>query len=182
MTETIERTLETTPVSADELVELGLYPEPRSNIVLQAPTPNPEEVNSALTYYVHTGSVLDSRQRVVASLTAQILSEPAFNILRTREQLGYIVSCTEWQLPGASERGLRVAIQSERAPAYLEERVEAFFEEMKGKILEMEDAEFQDQRDGLEKKWREKAKNMSEETNRFWPHIDSGYLDFLRRE
>ena len=150
MTETIERTLETTPVSADELVELGLYPEPRSNIVLQAPTPNPEEVNSALTYYVHTGSVLDSRQRVVASLTAQILSEPAFNILRTREQLGYIVSCTEWQLPGASERGLRVAIQSERAPAYLEERVEAFFEEMKGKILEMEDAEFQDQRDGLE--------------------------------
>ncbi|KAH8099586.1 Metalloenzyme, LuxS/M16 peptidase-like protein [Cristinia sonorae] len=180
--ETIEETLQSSPIPADECIELALIPQPGKNIIMSAPFPNPNEVNSALTYYVHTGSVLDSRLRVISALTAQILSEPAFNVLRTREQLGYIVSCTEWQLPGASERGLRIAVQSERVPEYLEERVEAFLEEMKTKIVEMGTEEFEAQRDGVEKKWKENVKNMSEETNRYWPHIDSGYLDFLRRE
>lgn len=73
-------------------------------------------------------------------------------------------------------------IQSERVPVYLEERVEAFFDEMKEKFEGMEEEEFEQQKNGLEKRWREAVKNMSEETNKFWPQIDSGYLDFYRRE
>ncbi|TCD63541.1 Insulinase (Peptidase M16) [Steccherinum ochraceum] len=182
LTETVEQTLQSAAVPADQVVELSLSPAAGSNTVLSAPIPNPNEVNSALTYFVHTGSVVDPRLRVTSALTAQILSEPAFNVLRTREQLGYIVSCSEWQLAGAQERGLRIAVQSERAPAYLEERVEAFLEEMREKLVDMKEDEFEEQRDGLDKRWKEKAKNMSEETNRFWFYIDSGHLDFLRRD
>jgi len=53
---------------------------------------------------------------------------------------------------------------------------------MKGVIELMTDEEFAEQKHGLERKWREVAKNLEEEVSRFWVHIDSGYLDFSRRK
>jgi insulysin len=152
-----------------------------SNYIWTLPVPNPSESNSALTYYVHYGSYTNQRNRVLSALLTQIISEPAFNILRTKEQLGYIVSASTWVLPGDAEAGLRIAIQSERTPTYLENRVEVFIEHMKDVIEEISDENFAEQKAGLRTKWHEAPKNLSEETSRFWTHIDSGYLDFLRR-
>ena len=73
-------------------------------------------------------------------------------------------------------------MQSERGPVYLEGRVEAFLDHMKGVIELMTDEEFAEQKQGLERKWGEVAKNLEEEVSRFWAHIDSDYLDFLRRK
>jgi len=72
-------------------------------------------------------------------------------------------------------------IQSEKGPAYLESRVDAFLDGMKTVLEEMKDEEFEEQKNGLNKKLTEKAKTVGEETNIFWSHIDSGYLDFFRR-
>ena len=130
---------------------------------------------------MHLGSGNDSHLRVVGSLLVQILSEPAFNVLRTQEQLGYIVSCSQWRLPGDVYFGIRILVQSERHPTYLEERVEAFLDVIKDKLETMPDKEFLEQKTGLEGKWRERAKNLVEETNRYWDHIESGDLDFHRR-
>jgi insulysin len=153
-----------------------------TNHVWSTPVSNPNEPNSALTYYVHYGSKIDRHLRVVAALLNQILSEPAFDILRTKEQLGYIVAATTWTAPGDNDTGLRIVVQSERGPVYLEGRVEAFLDHMKGVIELMTDEEFAEQKQGLERKWREVAKNLEEEVGRYWAHIDSGYLDFLRRK
>ena len=111
---------------------------------------------------------------------AQILHEPAFNVLRTKEQLGYIVFSSEWQ--GTESIGLRVLVQSEKDTKYLESRIDAFLVHMRGVLETMDETAFQEQKDGLTRKWNEKLKNMNEETTRFWNHIDSGYLDFSRRE
>jgi insulysin len=142
---------------------------------------NLNQANSALTYYLHFGSIVDQKLRVVSALLTQILTEPAFNILRTREQLGYIVNCTSWLLPGDSERGLRIVVQSEKKPGYLEERVEAFLREMKTTLEEMTDEEFESHKIGLEKKWLEADQNLIEEASRLLNQITSGHLDFLRR-
>ena len=157
------------------------WPCSGTNHVWSYPVPNPDEPNSALTYYVHYGSKIDRRLRATAALLTQILSEPAFNILRTKEQLGYIIWASMWSAPGDNDTGLRILVQSERGPVYLEERVEAFLDHMKDVIELMTDEEFAEQKNGLERKWREVAKNLNEETGRFWAHIDTGYLDFLRR-
>jgi insulysin len=131
---------------------------------------------------MHIGSRTSSALRVTGSLLNQILSEPAFNVLRTKEQLGYVVLCSSWVLSGSGCSGIRIAVQSERGPAYLESRVDAFLDGMKTVIEEMKDDEFEEQKNGLEKKLTEKVKTVGEETNIFWSHIDSGYLDFYRRE
>jgi len=53
---------------------------------------------------------------------------------------------------------------------------------IKNKLETMPENEFLEQKTGLERKWREGAKNLVEETNRYWAHIESGVLDFYRRD
>ncbi|GJE87118.1 insulin-degrading enzyme [Phanerochaete sordida] len=179
--ETAEHSLRSSG-TPNQIDERGLIPPDGVNSVWNTPAPNPNEPNSALSYYVHLGSLLEPRTRVTAALLAQILAEPAFNILRTREQLGYVVSCGQWSSPGHGEVGMRLVVQSERAPAFLEERVDAFLDEMLGTLEGMPDEEFAEHKHGLEKSWSEDPKNLREETNRYWAHIDTGYLDFYRRQ
>jgi len=151
-----------------------------SNFVLSCPLPNPNQANSSLTYFTYHGPVANQKLRVTSSLLTQIMKEPSFDILRTREQLGYIVSCAEWRLPGSSELGLRIIVQGEKKPGYLEERVEAFLDEMKGKLETMSDAEFASHRSGLEKKWLEADKNLTDEVKRYFNQVMSGHWDFLQ--
>ena len=199
LAETMEKILDFVPMNPSAMVDTALIPQdgefagtmlwrphaqwtnPGFNYVWKTVVPNQNEPNSSLAYYMHIGPYLEPRLRVTSALLTQILSEPAFNVLRTREQLGYIVSLSQMVSPGESNIGIRIVIQSERGPVYLEERVEAFLDEMKDKLEEMSAAEFREQQAGLERRWREAAKNLGEETNRYWTQIDSGYLDFLRR-
>ncbi|KII88123.1 hypothetical protein PLICRDRAFT_160956 [Plicaturopsis crispa FD-325 SS-3] len=174
--------LGSSPLPASEIQDRALILPQSSNFIWTTPVPNTNEPNSALTYYLHFGQLADARLRVTSALLSQILTEPAFNVLRTQEQLGYIVSCSQWHLAGAGDAGLRIVVQSERAPAFLESRVDAFLHGMRGVIEEMGEEEFKEQKGGLERKWREGLKNLGEETNRFWAQIDSGALDFYRRE
>ncbi|KAL6301582.1 insulin-degrading enzyme [Sparassis latifolia] len=182
LAEMTENILQSSPIHPCEMLDRALLLPCGANHAWTMDVPNTNEPNSSLTYYLHLGSLIEPRSRVTSALLTQILSEPAFNVLRTREQLGYVVSCSQWPSSGDGETGLRIVVQSERSPVYLEERVDAFFDEMKEKIEEMPEKEFEEQKGGLERRWREGVKNLAEETGRYWTHIDSGYLDFLRRE
>jgi insulysin len=142
--------------------------------------PNPNQANSALTYYVHFGSIVNQHLRVTSSLLTQILQEPTFNVLRTKEQLGYIVSCSGWLLAGQTEKGLRIVVQSEKRPGYLEDRVEAFLMGMQATIEDMTPEIFAEHKESLKKRWTEVEKNLTEEASRFAIHVTNGQWDFLR--
>lgn len=83
-------------------------------------------------------------------------------------------------LPGSTEKGLRIVVQSEKTPGYLEDRVEAFLDGMKATIEDMAPEVFEEHKDGLHKKWTEADKNLSDETGRFVSQVSSGQWDFLR--
>jgi insulysin len=131
-----------------------------------------------LSYYCHVGDIADEKVRPRLDLLAEMMSEPFFNTLRTKEQLGYNVTSSRWSR--TASLGLRLRVQSERHPDFLETRVDAFLEHYKGVLEEMTEDMFVEYRDGVAKKKREKLKNMQEEQDRFWAHIDSGYFDFER--
>lgn len=179
--ELAESGLKPCSLSPGSLDDLSLILPPSSNHTWSLDSPNPDQPNSAISYYMYLGSGLDPRRRVVSSLLAQILSEPAFNVLRTKEQLGYIVHCSLWNQSGSTHKGIRIIVQSEKGPTYLEYRVEEFLRSMKTTLEEMPEETFLEQRAGLDKKWREADKNLSEEANRFWAHIGSGLYDFHRK-
>jgi insulysin len=181
LSEMAENILKTSPISADETAQRELILPEGSDFIWKSHIPNPNDPNSSLTYYLQLGSSTDARLRTTSLLLIHMMSEPAFDILRTKEQLGYIVFCSQLQLSGASLLGLRLVVQSQRNPAYLEERVEAFLDTMKSKIEDMEPVDFEQFKTGLQKKWTEVIKDLKKERAKFWEHIDSGYLDFLRR-
>ncbi|KAH8826892.1 Metalloenzyme, LuxS/M16 peptidase-like protein [Flagelloscypha sp. PMI_526] len=162
--------------------EHGLILPKACNFTYSLPIRNPNQANSALTYYVHWGPVPEKRLRVISSLVVQILTEPAFNVLRTQEQLGYVVFCTGMVLAGSTEKGMRIIVQSERKPAYLEDRVEAFLESMKTFLEDLDQKGFEEQKDGLKRKWLESDKNLGDEAGKFMVRISDGQYDFLRNE
>ena len=137
-------------------------------------------MNSSLTYYCQVGDPLDHKLKATLGLLGQIAKEPAFNQLRTKEQLGYIVASGYWVFTG--QMGFKVTIQSERQPAYLESRVDSFFETLRGSIADMSDEEFDKERQSLIDKRLTKLKNLREESQRFAQDIEDGYFDFLSRE
>jgi len=153
---------------------------PGTNMVYECPVPNKDDVNSGLTYYCQVGDNTDVRLRATLQLLAQITREPCFNRLRTQEQLGYIVSSTQWTQTGSM--GLKFTIQSERDPVYLETRVDAFLEKLKVLIESMSEEDLEKERTSLIDKKLEKLKNLREEAGRFWHHLDNGYNDFRQRE
>ena len=103
-----------------------------SNYTFKQPLADPENVNHCIEYYVQVGHVMDLKQRARLQLFAQIAEEPAFDQLRTKEQLGYVV----WSgvRPAATMMGYRVLIQSERDPEYLETRINAFLLKTKTRL------------------------------------------------
>ncbi|KAE9396984.1 hypothetical protein BT96DRAFT_823914, partial [Gymnopus androsaceus JB14] len=110
------------------------------------------------------------------------LTKPAFNVLWTKEQLGYIVSCSYWHLAGDTERGIRIVVQSEKTPGYLESHVKAFLEEMKNTVEAMTLDTFEEQKSGLDKNWIEEDKSLVEEASMFMSQINMGHLDFYKSE
>lgn len=149
-----------------------------ANVILRKQHANPQEQNSSLSYCCQFGERADDALRPMLSLLVHIIHEPAFDQLRTQEQLGYVVS-TSTRI-AASAMALGIKIQSTRAPWFLEERVEAFLEQFRDTLAGMSQDDFEAKKDGLIIKLLERPKNLYEETVSFWGQIREGYYDFLR--
>jgi insulysin len=112
-------------------------------------------------------------------LLTQLINEPCFDTLRTKEQLGYLVHSTGRASIGMT--GLRISIQSERDAHYLEDRVDAFLNTFEGYLSGMTDEQFEKERASLVNRLREEPKNLVFETTGYWMQIFSGYYDFERK-
>ena len=111
-----------------------------SHLVASLSVPNKTEMNSGIDSYIAIGLTKDVRQRAHVELFAQIVREPAFDQLRTKEQLGYLV----WSGTriGSTHMGFHVAIQSERKPEYLESRIDSFLASCEKLLNEAESRSF----------------------------------------
>ncbi|PWN91280.1 hypothetical protein FA10DRAFT_249471 [Acaromyces ingoldii] len=166
---------------AELISHRSLLLPPGSNHSLTVPVPNDKNVNSSIEHYCQIGDPTDVPLRATLSMLAQIASEPVFDQLRTKEQLGYLVFSSVRKTIGSM--GFRILVQSERESAYLESRIEEFYRTTFSDLLRnMSEQDFLDQRESLIQKKLEVVKNLGEESSRYWFHIHSGYYDFLQRD
>ncbi|XP_063543756.1 insulin-degrading enzyme [Cydia strobilella] len=133
--------------------------------------------SSCASLYYACG-VRATRSNVVLELLAQTLSEPCFNVLRTKEQLGYIVFSGVRRSNGV--QGLRVIVQSDRHPAYLEQRIESFLKEHKDYLEAMSEEEFVKHRSALAAQRLERPKRMSTKASQIWSEISAQVYNFDR--
>lgn len=93
---------------------------------------------------------------------------------------GYIVFSGPRRANGV--QGLRFIIQSEKAPHYLESRVEAFLCTMKKAVEEMSEEAFQKHIQALAIRRLDKPKKLSAECAKHWGEIISQQYNFDRGE
>ena len=104
------------------------------------------------------------------------MSRPAFDQLRTKEQLGYVVF-SGGRL-NITTLTYRVLIQSERSAPYLESRIENFLANYKVTLEKMTDKELQGHINSVIVKRTEKLKNLDQESARLFNYIVNEYYDF----
>merc|ERR1712151_871786 len=118
----------------------------------------------------------------LATLSGQILSQRFFDELRTKQQLGYIVSAS-----ACSDRsgfvGLRFIVQSERPPTEVMDRVRLWTESAWTHLQEgLTEVEFEEYRASLLAQLRERPKSLKEEFGRNWSEVASRNLSFSHRQ
>ncbi len=137
--------------------------------------------NSAIELFIQTCNVNDSPLRTLTLVFIQMFGESFFDILRTKEQLGYIVFL------GKREKydtmGLRFVIQSTKGdPEFLYSRIRAYFDTLLDHLDQMSEDSFIDIKKALIGKLREKESRLSQETDLYWEQIVPQRYDFKQRE
>lgn len=138
---------------------------------------NKDNVNTCVKAIFQVCKLTEEKTRVLLELFSTVAHEPAFNVLRTREQLGYVVfSGIHLQRTAV---GFRITVQSERSAPVLQQRIDKFLVEFRTILEALSDADVQKYVDSLIHKKQEKFQNMGEEANSFHLHIASGFYNFL---
>ncbi|XP_076374865.1 insulin degrading metalloproteinase isoform X2 [Megalopta genalis] len=133
--------------------------------------------SSCVHVYYQTG-LQSTESNMLLELLAQIISEPCFTTLRTKEQLGYILFSNVRRTD--SVQGLMILVQSDKHPKYVEQRIDAFLHSMLETITNMSDEEFNRHKESLAVKRLEKPKLLNTLTNIFYNEISSQQYHFDR--
>lgn len=120
-------------------------------IVLIQDSPDAKNRNIAVEMYWQLGRpsfALESRESAKVELLSAILTEPLFDQLRTKQQLGYVASCgARWT---HHVQGFSVWLMSAKyAPADICRRVDAFLEGFQNTLAEMGEEDFHRHVDAL---------------------------------
>ncbi|KAJ9565085.1 hypothetical protein OSB04_001051 [Centaurea solstitialis] len=146
-----------------------------ADLVRDVPVKNKLDTNSVVEIEPEVDSKL-AKSKALIDLLDEIIEEPLFNQLRTKEQLGYVVDCS----PRVTYRilGFCFRVQSsEYSPVYLQGRIDNFINDMEGLLSGLDDESFQNFKSGLIAKLLEKDPSLAYETNRYWGQIiDQRYM------
>ncbi|KAJ6798968.1 nardilysin-like isoform X2 [Iris pallida] len=140
---------------------------------------NELEVNSVAELYFQIEQDIGieaSRLRAITDLFSNIVQEPCFNQLRTKEQLGYVVECG----PRMTYRvlGFCFRVQSSKYdPLFLRSRIDNFNNDLHELLDALDDETFENHRNGLIAQKLEKDPSLTYETGNHWTQItDKRYL------
>lgn len=139
--------------------------------------------NSTTTNYVQLG-FSSIRLQCLIEFIEKIMEEPLFDILRTKEQLGYSVSCSHRFNCGILGMSVTVQSQEDKNPTtVVNERIDKFLNTNMVEILEkMSDQEFTTVQNALMKLKRIIEVELETEVNRHWAEIVSNEYIFDRLE
>uniref|UniRef100_A0A915BTP0 Insulin-degrading enzyme n=1 Tax=Parascaris univalens TaxID=6257 RepID=A0A915BTP0_PARUN len=136
-------------------------------------------INSTLLTFLQVGQ-RSNRGGALLSLLSQIFQEPSFDILRTKEQLGYIVFCSCRRECG--NHGLRLIVQGLKDPKFVIWRVENFIYHMKEVMEKMSDEELRSHMESVATKRLEKPKKLKLLTDKYWKEVTDRSYQFNRDE
>ncbi|KAI8472962.1 MAG: Metalloenzyme, LuxS/M16 peptidase-like protein [Monoraphidium minutum] len=142
---------------------------------------NPEEENCCVEVYFQVGPASDLRLRSLLDLADQIVYEPCYDSLRTKQQLGYTVHSGSRLTHGVLGFCV-VVVSAAYGVEHVEGRVEAFLASYRDALQAMPAEEFERHRAALISNKLTRDTALGQEGDRAWDAIWSGRHDFLARE
>ncbi|GAA5906121.1 hypothetical protein JCM8208_000637 [Rhodotorula glutinis] len=179
MAASVEETFKPKALTAEELKSRQALVVPPGKWLARRPVPNPLDNNTAVEQFTYVGDLYDDELRARLSVFSTIMSEPLFDDLRAKQQLGYIVSSGARK--SIAFMGLRVIVQSERDGPFIESRINAFWDDFKAKLEAMTDADIEKYKETVISRKLEDHKNMWQESSALWVDIHTGWYDFEQR-
>ncbi|XP_051113236.1 nardilysin-like isoform X2 [Andrographis paniculata] len=149
-----------------------------ADLVRDEKVKNKLETNSVVELYfqIEQEGENPTKLKALMDLFHEIVEEPLFNQLRTKEQLGYVVECSlrvTYRILGFCF----VVQSSEYSPIYLHGRLEDFINGLQKTLEDLDQDSFENYRNGLMGKLLEKDPSLSYETNQYWDQItDKRYM------
>ncbi|XP_018441552.2 nardilysin-like [Raphanus sativus] len=177
-------TVEPLPVKCRHGEQITCFPL-NAKLVRDVTVKNKSETNSVveLYYQIEPEEAQSTRMKAILDLFNEIIGEPFFNQLRTKEQLGYVVECG----PRLTYRvhGFCFCVQSSKyGPTHLLGRVDNFIKDIEALLEQLDEESFEDYRSGMIARLLEKDPSLLSETNELWSQIvDKRYMfDFSHKE
>ena len=139
---------------------------------------DPGNSNSAIEVVYQVGPDT-AKTMALLKLLVQVAQEPCFNILRTEQQLGYIVSCGIRLDEGIC--ALRILVQSSVAdPFILSDRIDSFVESLRDIVLKLSTSALNQHVDALLGTLMKPDNSLLEEARRWIVEINSRFYNFSR--
>uniref|UniRef100_A0A804R773 Nardilysin-like n=1 Tax=Zea mays TaxID=4577 RepID=A0A804R773_MAIZE len=150
-----------------------------ANLVRSVRVKNDLEENSVVEVYFPIEQDVGkeaTRLRAITDLFSNIIEEPCFDQLRTKEQLGYTVDSS----PRMTYRMLAYCFRvmsSKYSPIYLQSRIDNFIDGLSALLDELNEETFEHHRSGLIADKLEKEPSLSYQTSDYWSQIaDKRYM------
>jgi len=151
-----------------------------TNVVVSAPGFNPEDENSGIEVYFQLGEATLATC-AMADMLHQVMNEPCFDVLRTKQQLGYVVDCGTRCT--CNIVGFCFVIQSAKLTAEIaDQRIESFVQGFGAALREMGASKMEEHRAALVAEKLEKDDGLSDEAWRHWHEIADSRYCFNRNE
>jgi len=154
---------------------------PPSSHTVKCLAKDPTDPNTAVELYFQVGKD-NTRERVMIDLLMEMMNEPLYDQVRTKDQFGYHVSCDCRWTNGVMGMHFQV-VTSCKSAQESEDRLEKFIADFRDTIVEMKPTDFLHHLVAVAHQKLEIFSSLHEETNHYWGEIRDGrYLWNAERE
>ncbi|OMJ70263.1 hypothetical protein SteCoe_31797 [Stentor coeruleus] len=163
-----------------EFITVRITKIPRGIEMYEEKLTDENNTNSAVVLQIQLGPETPEDECLIY-LIENFIEEPFFDILRTKEQLGYIVSSYSQKLRGIFN--FMFLIQSStHPPSHLFTRINAFLITTYEDLKNLNEKQFLKLKKSTKESTMKKDLSLQEEFHRFKYEIDSAALNFLRKK
>jgi nardilysin len=141
-----------------------------------SPSLDPQEPNTAVEIYFQVGKD-NVKDRVLVDLLCEIIHEPLFDKIRTKEQFGYEVFCAPRWTHGVIGISFKIVTAS-RSADEVSRRIEEFLLDFQLELVKMENSKFVSHLAGLASNKIQMYNSLEEECNVWWNEILDGRYDW----
>jgi len=150
------------------------------DLQIRMQNPIPKDSNNAVVNAYQFG-IPDVADRVKIMMLGKMISQPAYDELRTKQQLGYVVFAV--MMPTLSTLQLVMIVQgAKKAPDDVDGRIESVLDNFANNLKNISISEFKGWKASLRSTINVKDQNMGQEADRIWAQIVNDELCFTRKQ